>query len=155
MAGLSNMIEKFINELLECSDDGVLEIARNQMAEQFSCAPSQINYVLSTRFTTYKGYYIESRQGGGGYIRITKVSIDQYKDINHIIVNTIGNSITLNKSYHIIESLLEEKIITTTEADIMKSAIGDRSLSSHGENKNILRADILKNMLLILVKREV
>ena len=102
MAGLSNMIEKFINELLECSDNGVLEIARNQMAEQFSCAPSQINYVLSTRFTTYKGYYIESRQGGGGYIRITKVSIDQYKDINHIIVNTIGNSITRNKSYHII-----------------------------------------------------
>ncbi len=152
MAGLSNIIEKFIINLLENSHNGVLEIGRNQMAEQFSCAPSQINYVLSTRFTPYKGYYIESRQGGGGYIRITKVCINQYEDINHIIVNTIGNSITLNKSYHIIESLLEEKIITITESHIMKSAIGDRSLSSHGVDKNILRADILKNMLLILVK---
>lgn len=152
MAGLTNIIERFIIELLEGSHNGILEIGRNQMAEQFSCAPSQINYVLSTRFTPYKGYYIESRQGGGGYIRITKVCIDKYKDINHIIVNTIGNSITRNKSYHIIESLLEEKIITTIESNIMKAAIGDRSLSSHGENKNILRADILKNMLVILVK---
>lgn len=152
MSGLSNSIERFIKGLINNTDNGVLEIARNQMAEQFNCSPSQINYVLSTRFTTYKGYYIESRQGGGGYIRITKVSIDDYEDINHLIVNTIGNSITRNKSYHIIESLLEEDIISLRESQIMKSAISDNSLSCGIANKNILRAEILKNMLLILVK---
>ena len=87
MSGLSNVIESFIIDLINRTDTGVLEIARNQMAERFQCAPSQINYVLTTRFTAYKGYYIESRQGGGGYIRITKVSIDEYEDINHLILN--------------------------------------------------------------------
>ena len=152
MAALSNIIEEFILELINDSHNGILEIARNQMAEQFSCSPSQINYVLSTRFTPYRGFYIESRQGGGGYIRITKVSIEEYEDVNNIIINTIGESITRNKAYHIIESLLEADIINLTEGEIMKSAIGDRALCNHKDNKNILRADILKNMLLILVK---
>lgn len=153
MSGLSDIIERFIKELMENTDDGVLEIARNQMAEQFQCAPSQINYVLSTRFTTYKGYYIESRQGGGGYIRITKVSINEYEDINHLILNTIGDSITRNKAYHIIESLVEENIVTIREGEIMNSAVCDSSLSCcDSNNKNISRANILKNMLLILVK---
>lgn len=151
MSGLSNIIEMFIKKLIDNTDNGVLEIARNQMAEQFKCAPSQINYVLSTRFTEYRGYYIESRRGEGGYIRITKVSIDKYEDINQLIVNTIGNSITKNKSYHIIEGLIEENIISNREGEIMKSAIGDRALSCNSVDKNILRADILKNMLLILV----
>ena len=152
MSGLSNVIESFIIDLINRTDTGVLEIARNQMAERFQCAPSQINYVLTTRFTAYKGYYIESRQGGGGYIRITKVNIDSYEDINHIILNTIGDSITQNKSYHIIESLVEADIISVRESKIMKSAISDSSLSCESSYKNILRADILKNILLILVK---
>lgn len=154
MSNLSNLIEKVIKDLLNNTDNGVIEIARNQMAEQFQCAPSQINYVLTTRFTSYKGYYIESRQGGGGYIRITKVNINQYQEIDHLIVNIIGDSITRNKAYHIIESLFEVDIISLRESKIMKSAIADSSLSFDGGNKNKLRADILKNVLLILVEEE-
>ncbi|MBU5438686.1 CtsR family transcriptional regulator [Tissierella sp. MSJ-40] len=152
MTGLSNIIEQFIKEMLEETENGIVEIQRNELAEYFECAPSQINYVLTTRFTPYKGYYIESRRGGGGYIKIVKVSIDEYEDINHIIVNTIGNSITKNKAYHIIEGLIEENIITKREGELMKSALGDRSLSANTTDRNQLRADILKNMLLILVK---
>lgn len=152
MPGLSNIIESFIKELFKDTENGIIEIQRNEMAEFFECSPSQINYVLSTRFTPYKGYYIESRRGGGGYIKIMKVGIESNEDINNIIVNAIGDSITKNKAYHIVDGLLEEKLISKREEEIIKVAIGDRSLSGTREDRNILRANILKNILLILIK---
>ncbi len=153
MPGLSNTIERFIKSLLEVSDDKIIEIQRNELAEQFECAPSQINYVLTTRFTPYKGYYIESRRGGGGYIKIIKVGIDEYEEINHIILDAIGESITKSKAYHIIDGLTEEEIISKREGEIMKAAIGDRALYNENmDDRNKLRADILKNILLILTK---
>ena len=72
MAKISNSIEDFLLAMLK-EAEGSLEIQRSLLAERFDCAPSQINYVLTTRFTPYKGYYVESRRGGGGFIRITKV----------------------------------------------------------------------------------
>lgn len=153
MPGLSNMIERFIKSMLDISEDNIIEIQRNELAEQFECAPSQINYVLTTRFTPYKGYYIESRRGGGGYIKIIKVGIDEYEDINNIIVDTIGDSITKNKAYHIVDGLIEEEIVTKREGDIIKAAIGDSALYNESiESRNKLRADVLKNILLILIK---
>lgn len=152
MPGMSNLIERFIKEMLDETEDGVIEIGRNELAEQFGCAPSQINYVLTTRFTQYKGYYIESRRGGGGYIKIIKVGIEEDEDMEELIVNTIGDSITKNKSYHIIEGLIEEKIITSREGDLMKASIEDVALGSVTSGRNYLRADILKNMLLVLMK---
>lgn len=152
MSGLSNIIEEFIRELFQGTEDGMVEIQRNELAEYFDCAPSQINYVLSTRFTPYKGYYVESKRGGGGYIRIVKVEFDTESTINELIVNTIGNSITKNKAYSIIDGLLEEDIMTEREGYLMKVALGDRSLAYVTTNRNELRADILKNMLLILLK---
>ncbi|MBC8591621.1 CtsR family transcriptional regulator [Wansuia hejianensis] len=152
MPGLSNIIENFIKELFQDAESSIIEIQRNEMAQYFNCSPSQINYVLSTRFTPYKGYYIESRRGGGGYIKIIKVDIENNEDINNIIINTIGDSITKNKAYHLIEGLLEENLISTREADIIKAAIGDRTLYGTDEDRKILRANILKNILLILIK---
>lgn len=151
MPGLSGAIEDFIKDLIKESD-GDIEIQRNELAIYFDCAPSQINYVLTTRFTPYKGYYIESKRGGGGYIKITKVSINEYEDINNIIVNTIGDSITRNKAYDIIESLKDEGIITKRESDIIKAAIEDRAMNCAHNIRNSLRAGILKNILLILIK---
>lgn len=153
MPGLSNTIERFLKELFDDTEDGTIEIQRNELAEQFECAPSQINYVLTTRFTPYKGYYIESRRGGGGYIKIIKVSIKEYEDINNIILNTIGESITKNKAYHIIEGLVEEEIISSREGNIMKVSVGDSALVNvDSSSRNKIRADILKNILLILTK---
>jgi transcriptional regulator CtsR len=150
MSGLSNLIEKFIISLLE-EANGSVEIQRNELAEYFDCAPSQINYVLSTRFTPYKGYYIESRRGGGGYIKIVKVSFDENEDINDIIVNTIGDSITKNKAFDIVDSLRDEDIVTDRESNIIKAAISDSAINCDNSLRNVLRADILKNILLILV----
>ena len=153
MPGISNTIERFIKSMIDMAEDRTIEIQRNELAEKFDCAPSQINYVLTTRFTPYKGYYIESRRGGGGYIKIIKVGIDENEDINTIILETIGESITRNKAYHIIDGLLEEDFISSRERDIIKAAIGDRALNrENAAIRNELRADILKNILLILVK---
>lgn len=152
MPGMSNLIERFIKEMLEETEDGIIEIGRNELAEQFGCAPSQINYVLTTRFTPYKGYYIESRRGGGGYIKIIKVAIEEDEDMEELIVNAIGSSITKNKACHIIEGLIEEKIITLREGNLMKASIEDIALGSVTSGRNYLRADILKNMLLILMR---
>lgn len=151
MAGLSNIIEEFIKDLLN-NGKGTIEIQRNELAQHFDCAPSQINYVLTTRFTPYKGYYVESRRGGGGYIRIMKVSMEENEDINDIIIDSIGESITMNKAYDIIDTLREENVITDREQKIIKSVLGDRALRTENNLRNSLRADILKNILLILVQ---
>ncbi len=152
MSKLSNIIEDFIKNLLQDANNGVIEIQRNELAQYFDCAPSQINYVLTTRFSSDKGYYIESRRGGGGYIKIVKVNINRDKYIEDLILNIIGDSITKSKAYGIIESFLEEDIITEREYGIMKVVLADRTLNNVNCEKNIIRADILKNMLLILLK---
>ncbi|NMB07723.1 MAG: CtsR family transcriptional regulator [Tissierellia bacterium] len=152
MPGMSNIIERFIKEMLEEAEDGIIEIGRNDLADQFGCAPSQINYVLTTRFTPYKGYYIESKRGGGGYIKIMKVGINEDKYMEELILNTIGDSITKNKAFHIIEGLVEEEIISTREGYLMKASIEDTALRNVTSGRNHLRADILKNMLLIVMR---
>ncbi|NLY09930.1 MAG: CtsR family transcriptional regulator [Tissierellia bacterium] len=153
---LSNIIEEFLQDMMSETHDGMIEIQRNVLAEHFDCSPSQINYVLSTRFTPYKGYYIESRRGGGGYIRIIKVTVDeQEEDYRKILMDAVGNSITKDKGRHIVEGLVEEDIISTREARLIMSAIGDRSLSQVGEiDKNTIRASILQNILLIVLEQE-
>ncbi|MDR7871440.1 MAG: CtsR family transcriptional regulator [Tissierellaceae bacterium] len=152
MPGLSNIIERFIVQLFQDTEDNIIEIQRNEMAQYFECSPSQINYVLSTRFTPYRGYYIESKRGGGGYIKIIKVEIEDNEDAVNLIINSIGDSISKNKAYHIIDRLYEESLITKREEEIIKVTISDSSLSSAYDNSNIVRADILKNILLVLLK---
>ncbi|MFY9285469.1 MAG: CtsR family transcriptional regulator [Tissierellaceae bacterium] len=152
MPGLSNAIERFIMELFQMTDGNIIEIQRNEMAQYFDCSPSQINYVLSTRFTTHKGYYVESKRGGGGYIRIIKADIKDNEDINDLITNSIGDAISRNKAYHIIDRLYEEDLLSKREAEIIKVSISDRALAGSLENRNQIRADILKNVLLILFK---
>ncbi len=152
MPGLSNIIEEFIKELFKEAEEGIVEIQRNELAAYFDCAPSQINYVLTTRFTPYKGYYIESRRGGGGYIRIEKVSIKEDENIKNLIIDTIGDSITKYKSYNIVEGLVDEGVITKREGEIIKVVLGDSALASVTSGRNKLRADILKNLLLVFVE---
>ena len=111
MARLTNSIAEFLMEMLD-EEGGMLEIQRNNIAEKFSCAPSQINYVLTTRFTPYKGYYVESRRGGGGFIRIVRVEITDSDKLKYILEDEIGDSITKDKADAIIKELLDNEIIT-------------------------------------------
>ena len=114
MAKLSNSIEEFLNELI-FESGGVVEIQRSKISDQFNCAPSQINYVLTTRFTPFKGYYVESRRGGGGYIRIVKVKLEDDEDILERFLDFIGDSITKNNSDDLIEELVRLNKLTERE----------------------------------------
>lgn len=151
MARLSDVIEDFIKQMMDDNNESELQIVRNELANYFSCAPSQINYVLTTRFTADKGYYVESRRGGGGCIIIRKVELNDNQSLSEIINDKIGDNITYNSALRIISGLFESKIITKREFYILKAVINDRTLSSFQENKNLLRADILKSAMLVLL----
>jgi transcriptional regulator of stress and heat shock response len=150
MARLSDAIEEFIKSLLEENTESELQIQRNELANYFSCAPSQINYVLTTRFTTDKGYYIESRRGGGGYIVIKRVEYSTRGSLADVINEKIGESITYEKGIQIIRGLVDSNIITQREAAITKAAINDRALSIY-DDRNRLRAEILKSIITVIL----
>ena len=143
---MSDIIEEFIKDLF---NDGTqeIEIQRNELAEHFNCVPSQINYVISTRFKPSQGYYIESKRGGGGHITIKKMKNTKEDYIMHII-NNIGKEITANSVNILLSDLLTYKIINKNEAILIKVATSDNVLSVAKELKDELRAKILKNMLL-------
>ncbi|AKN33011.1 CtsR family transcriptional regulator [Clostridium carboxidivorans P7] len=151
MARLSDIIEVFIKDMLDNSKESQLQIGRNELASYFSCAPSQINYVLTTRFTTDKGYYIESKRGGGGCIIIRRVQFDENKSLAEIINEKLGNSITYDSAVQIIHGLLESGIITEREGSILKIVINDRTLNSSTDKKNKLRSDILKSVIMVIL----
>ncbi|MGN2371780.1 CtsR family transcriptional regulator [Clostridium cagae] len=150
MAKLSDIIEEFIKAMFNDSGENVVLIQRNELADQFRCAPSQINYVLTTRFTYNKGYLIESKRGGGGHIIIKQVDNDSSSRREEIINQSIGNTVTYHNAVNIIDNLFESDIITEKECELMKIAINDRTLISV-ENRNKIRADIFKAMIMVIL----
>ena len=142
---MSDMIEEFIKELFE--DEDIIEIQRNDLAQQFNCVPSQINYVISTRFKPSQGYYVESKRGGGGNIKIKKVNITKSNYFMHII-NSIGDSITGQEVDIFISNFLSYQMITETEAKLLKVATSDNVLKLPLHTRDEVRARIFKNMLL-------
>ncbi len=148
MQKVSDVIELFLKDLLGESNEHI-EIQRNELANFFSCAPSQINYVLTTRFSIDKGYLVESKRGGGGSIKIVKIALDS-KVITQNLIREIGESITKQKAAHILEVMIERKMISERERVLIGAAISDRSILSPISLKNQLRANILKNIILAL-----
>ena len=143
---ISDVIEEFIKDLFDDGSDAI-EIQRNELAEHFNCVPSQINYVISTRFKPSQGYYVESKRGGGGHITIKKVKNDKEDYIMHII-NNIGNQLTSNDVDILISDFLSYNIIDTKEAKLLKVATSDNVLKLTKDIKDEVRARIFKNMLL-------
>ena len=155
MSKLSDIIEDFIKELMEGNSKSVIEIQRNLLAQQFDCSPSQINYVLTTRFNNDRGYIVESRRGGGGCIKIFKVETSKYDDFDKILSETIGDSITINKAFDLIDMFKEKGIISYKEQNLMKRTLSDRALKKVSyDDRNKLRADILKEMILATIEEE-
>ena len=150
MARLSDIIETFIKEMFNENRGNVIFIQRNELADQFRCAPSQINYVLTTRFTYERGYLIESKRGGGGHIAIKQLEYDSSNKREELINQSIGDAMTYHNANALLKDLLESGIIEERECEIMKIAVNDRSLTST-DNKNKVRADILKAMMMIIL----
>lgn len=151
--GLTTQIEKFLLDLLSNENTEFIEIGRNELADKFNCAPSQINYVLTTRFTPYQGYYVESRRGGRGYIKIVKLELSENEIIEKVLSEVIKDSITLDKIKHVINGLLHEDILSKKEAHIIIHSLDDHALAKvDTRDRNTLRAEIFKNILLALLR---
>lgn len=145
MRNISDIIEKYIKEILDSSD--IIKLKRSELAEKFQCVPSQINYVLKTRFSIERGYVVESKRGGGGYIQVIKVRPVTDADLIDEMINLIGYRLTENMAESIIVHLLEEQVISEREARLMVSAI-DRTIPDlEVPLRDEMRAHILKAML--------
>lgn len=149
MANISDIIEQFI--LKAIGDDMSVDISRNELANFFSCAPSQINYVLETRFTVDRGFIKESRRGGGGYIKISKINIEDDKYINNLILESVGDELSYKRLIQILYKLTDEKVISKREASIISASLSDDSLAMPFTIKDSLRAKAFKNVLTTLL----
>lgn len=144
---MSDLVAQTILEMLD-SQNGNAEIQRNELATTLGCVPSQINYVITSRFTPEQGYVVESRRGGGGYIRITRIKTDDKTMVMHV-VNSIGNSLDKMTAEVMLKNLYREQILDRKTANVMAVALSDRALRNAPQSiRDNLRADIFKNMLI-------
>ncbi|MNW50749.1 Transcriptional regulator CtsR [compost metagenome] len=133
------------------SPEGAVEIQRNDLADKFSCVPSQINYVISTRFTVEKGYLVESKRGGGGYIRIRKIELPGPVSLHTHLHQTIGDEIGQTMAEGLIYQLEEARFISRREARLMRAAVSREVLMVKLPYRDQIRAQIMKAMLISLL----
>ena len=151
MPRMSDIIEAFLKQLIN-DTDGTIEIQRNELASHFKCVPSQINYVIDTRFTTDRGYYVESKRGGGGGIRIQRVNISRPGNYLMHIVSSMGGSISQQSAEVFINNFIDYDVISAREGLILKAATSDKALVAVSmPDRDLLRACILKNILTCLL----
>lgn len=149
--GISDLIAEFLQSSLEEAENGVLEIQRNDLAQRFNCVPSQINYVMSTRFSPEHGYIVESRRGGNGYIRITRVHMDRQTLMMHVI-NSLGNEMDLPSARAILSNLVQSGALEETVGQALLAAVGDKALAAvTRDQRDQVRADILRQVLILQV----
>jgi len=145
--GISDIIAGFIDEMLS-DTGGTAELRRAELASRFKCVPSQINYVISTRFSPEHGYIVESRRGGGGYIRIRRIVMESEMLIMHT-VNAIGERVDPNSAAALVANLRQNDAISDEESSLIMSAIGTNALRpARPIERDALRASILKQMLM-------
>ena len=145
LRNMSDIIEDYLKSFLRNSEE--LEIRRSDVAERFDCVPSQINYVINTRFTEQQGYAVESKRGGGGYIRIMKVKILDQVELLDKLIAIVGESITQKDAFAVTQNLYSRGIITKREGNLMLSVL-DKSLAPYtGEHEERIRALLLRNFL--------
>jgi transcriptional regulator CtsR len=144
---ISDIIEQYLKQILEQNGKEILEIKRSEIADKFQCVPSQINYVINTRFTSERGYIVESKRGGGGYIRIIKIKMNDKIDLINNIMNQIYTRLSQAASDDIILRLLENGVITESEAKLMVSVMDRSVLYIDLPERDELRARMMKAML--------
>ncbi|MCM2677710.1 CtsR family transcriptional regulator [Alkalicoccobacillus plakortidis] len=147
MRNISDFIEQYLKSTLLKSGNELLEIKRSELAKRFECVPSQINYVISTRFTLEKGYIVESKRGGGGYIRIIKVETHEKVDLYDHLLHLIGPVIDQQTAETIVMRLFEEKAVTKREANLMVSVLDRSVLKVELPYRDQIRSNVLKAMI--------
>ena len=146
--GISDLIASFLQESLDESDGGVLEVQRSDLAQRFNCVPSQINYVMSTRFSPEHGYIVESRRGGNGYIRITRVRMDRQTLLMHV-VNSVGGELDLASAKAILSNLTTSGALDKNVGETLLACMGDRTLGAvPRQTRDAVRAEMMKQALI-------
>ncbi len=146
---LSELIEAYIKELMGDSLEFV-EFGRNELAEYFNCVPSQINYVISTRFSPERGYYVESKRGGGGNIKIRRIDVTKDRYIMHLL-NSLNVSLSQQEAEIIIRNMLEYEVIDEKIAKLLRVVTNDKVISLPKEYRDDVRTRLFKNILLNLI----
>ena len=150
MANISDQIEKFIIATL--GENESIEITRNSLAEYFSCVPSQINYVLETRFTVDRGFVVESRRGGGGFVKISKIKTDDNnKYLNNLFLESIGDELSSKRFSQILDKLVGDGIMQQREKELVGASLSDDSLSMPFTIRDKVRAKAFKSVILKLM----
>ncbi|MGE5554059.1 MAG: CtsR family transcriptional regulator [Betaproteobacteria bacterium] len=153
MPSLSELIERYIRDLFERGDQSAVELRRHELAERFGCAPSQINYVLETRFTVERGFLVESRRGGGGYIRIRRLQVDR-PDLACAVRDQIGDRLSPREVDHLLARLSEAGLLSPQEAGLIRRAIAQETRSIAAPVGDLLRAMLLRAILCVLLVDE-
>lgn len=154
MANLADRIEDYLKKILDQAAEGYVILQRGVLAEEFSCAPSQINYVLETRFSVERGYLVESRRGGGGYLRIIRLGLNQDGQFQNVMRQLIGTHLTQERAFDLLERLVEEEIISPREQTILRAVLHQDSLNHENINPDALRAHIMKRILTTLSRED-
>lgn len=150
MANLADDIEEFLKQMLR--DTGMVEIQRATLASQFGCAPSQINYVMTTRFTPERGYLVESRRGGGGYLRIIRLNLQTGGSLHALVHQQIGSHLTQEEAFGYIERLQEQNMIDERVAALMQAAVHRDSIDLELPVRDMVRANLLKAMIIAILR---
>lgn len=146
---ISDIIEEFIKKSLD--DDDFIELSRNDLAKFFSCVPSQINYVLNTRFTVNNGFVVESQRGGGGYIKVVKMQDTN----NNFLLNCLEickNPLNYTQAVQLLNQMEAKKIINSKENELLKSAITPKALNTPINIDNQLRSNIISQVVVKLMQ---
>lgn len=155
MSSLVDRIERYLKELLDGNPKGVLELQRNELAGLFECAPSQINYVLSTRFSLQRGYVVESRRGGGGFIKLIKLPLLSLDVVCRLLLEELGGEVSQQVGEGLIDRLYEDGLLTSREASLLRKLIHRDTLQLELPERDYLRARILRVALLEVIKGEI
>ncbi|MHB1654449.1 MAG: CtsR family transcriptional regulator [Desulfitobacteriaceae bacterium] len=154
MGNLADRIEEHIKKILGQAEAGFIVLQRGVLAEGFSCAPSQINYVLDTRFTVERGYLVESRRGGGGYLRIVRLGVNEEGLLQQAMYHLIGDSLSQERAFGLVDRLLDEEILTVRESVIIKSILARESLGGGQPEQDMLRARLMRRIITTLYRED-
>ena len=142
---MSDLIESYLKNVLLSNE--TVEIRRSEIADQFNCVPSQINYVINTRFTIQQGYVVESKRGGGGYIRIMKVNLVDEMDILNTLGDLIPPQLSVREANHLLQNLYENELISKREAQMMALMMEKDTFPVPVKNGDEIRSNMMKKLI--------
>lgn len=152
MKNISDIIEGYLKSIIETTKQGQIEIKRNEVAEKFQCVPSQINYVINTRFTVDRGYLVESKRGGGGYIRIFRLAASEQTDVIRDMLDVLEGGASESMVEDMVYRLLDLDMISKREAKLIVAACARSTLSVPLPLRDQLRGRVAQAMLLTLLQ---